>query len=148
MTAGFETDLLYGVADLIADNTAFVWRPAGPAYAEDEVGIALRQILDAPDTIITLSTYTVADPPGISDVTIGVQLRARGPVGNVTVPGDIADACYELLHGLEKVTLNGISVVQMYRQSAPPLGWDPQGRWETAQNFYVDAMRPTVHNRE
>ncbi|NUT31529.1 MAG: hypothetical protein HOV79_00490 [Hamadaea sp.] len=128
------------------------WDPTGADYPDDVVAITLRDILPGPpDRLITLADYPVVDVPGVADVTQGVQLRFRGTT-DPQVCTDIADACYELLHGLGRVSVGGpitwgvVQVVQVYRQSYTSLGRDDNGRWEQSHNYYVEAMRPNTNN--
>lgn len=143
---GWTSRLIGGLAELLDTANIGVWRPDGPAYAADEVGILDRVIPSTPDRVITLAVYPVgAGVLGLADVTVGLQARIRGTT-DPRVCGDIADAVYDLWHGASNLTVGGISVVQIYRPSYSPLTQDANQRWETSHNYYVEAMRPTSNN--
>lgn len=147
---GWAMNLTTGMAEYLAAGGAGVWNPAG-IYTPDQIGILLRAIPATPDQVITLSPYPVIAEPGLADVIHGVQLRVRG-TRDPRVCDDIGDACYELLHGLSHLSFGGpvvwggVQVVQVTLQSQLPLGQDDNGRWETSHNYYVQAMRPNIHN--
>jgi len=142
---GWTSRLLTGLAEHLAANGVGAWRPNGPSYTANEVGIVIRAIPATPDRIITLAAYPVnAGLPGLADITTGVQIRCRGTV-DPRVVEDVGDAAFDLLDGATGLTWGGIPVVQVYRQSYAPLGSDGNGRWESSHNYYVDAMRPTVN---
>jgi len=148
--SGWTVNLLTGMAEYLQTGGAGTWNPAG-TYTAGQTGILLRAIPPDPDRIITLAPYPVTTEPGLADEITGVQLRVRG-TEDPRVCDDIGDACYELLHGLSRVSLGGpivwggVQVVQVYRQSQAPLGQDGNGRWEASHNYYVEAMRPNINN--
>lgn len=141
---GWTSRLLTGLAEHLVAAGIGVWHPDGTKYAVDEIGIAIRGIPTSPDRIITLAPYPVASPPGLADVTQGVQIRLRG-TPDPRVVEDLGDSIFDELDSSGAMTLGGIAVVDMYRQSYAPLGADSNGRWESSHNYYVEAMRPTQH---
>jgi hypothetical protein len=148
--SGWTVNLLTGMAQYLAAGGAGTWDPPGGVFTAGQTGIVLRDIPATPDRLITLAPYPVASVPGLADVTQGVQLRVRG-TEDPRVCEDIGDACYELLHGLSHLATGapvwgGISIVQVYRQSALSLGQDGNSRWEASHNYYVEAMRPNINN--
>lgn len=144
---GWTSRLLAGLAvDLQAAGIG-VWRPDGPSYTVDEVGIVIRGIPSNPDRIITLAPYVVASPTGQADFTQGVQVRVRG-TKDPRVAEDLGDAIFDLLDSATGLTWRGIPIVQVYRQSYAALGADANGRWEISHNYYVEAMRPTANRTE
>lgn len=143
---GWTSQLLTGLAEHLAAAGVGTWRANG-AYAASEIGITIRAIPQAPDLIITLAPYVVASPPGLADITQGVQVRCRG-TADPRVAEDLADAVFDELDSAAGLTLGGIAVVQMWRQSYTSLGADTAGRWETSSNYYVQAMRPTAHRTD
>lgn len=140
---GWTSRLLAGLAQYLTDHGVGVWRPTGPAYGAGETGISVRAILDTPDRLITLAAYPVDAPAGVADATEGVQVRMRAGLDPREVD-DLADQVYELLDSATGLTLGGIAVVQIHRNSYAPMGADTAGRWERADNYYLDLMRPTV----
>lgn len=144
--SGFTTDLLVGVAELLAGADVALWHSDGTPYAAGQTGIVLRDLPATPDRVVTLTGYGVDDHVALADVTVGVQVRCRAGRDPRDVD-DLADAVYEVLHGLEEQTVGGISVVQMWRQSWTPMGRDGNDRHERADNYYVQAMRPGVGRR-
>jgi hypothetical protein len=140
---GWTANLLTGLAEHLAANAVGVWRPDGPAYTSTETGILIRAVPQSPDRLVTLAPYVVASPTGLADFTQGVQIRCRGTT-DPRVCEDLADTVFDLLDSASGLTLGGVSVVQMYRQSSTSLGQDGNSRWESSSNFYVEAMRPTL----
>lgn len=144
----WTTDLITGIAELLADAGIGEWRPDGPAYIAAEVGILMRSVPPQPDRVITLSPYPVASPLlGMADFIQGVQIRCRGTT-DVRVCEDLADAVFDNLDSAGRLTLGGVAVVQVYRQSYTSLGQDGNGRWESSSNYYFEAMRPTIHRTD
>jgi hypothetical protein len=117
---GFQTDLVTGLAQLLAAQGVGTWRANG-AYVAGETGILLRTLPQAPDRVISLAAYGVDDDPTLSDDTVGLQ-------------------------NLPRTTLaTGVVVTKCYRRSWSSLGQDTNSRWRTSQNFYVTAHRPSQH---
>lgn len=147
LAEGWTEQLVTGLAQYLAAGGVGVWRPPPAAvYQAGEIGLLYRAVPPTPDCIVTLAEYVVAsDYVGVADVTVGVQVRVRG----TTVPticDRIADAVYALLHGAAGLTVAGVRVVQIRRQSYAPMGQDGNKRWERSENYYVDAMRPNTNN--
>lgn len=142
---GWTTQILNGMGAYLAANGVGSWNPAG-VYAEDQIGITVDAVPQTPTRLITLTCYPVEDLPGIADVQVAIQVRTRGDALNPRVRNDIADACYGLLHGLQRVTWGGVAVLHVYRQSWAPIGQDASRRYERADNYYADAMRPNALN--
>lgn len=143
--AGWTENLITGLAQYLAAAGVGVWQPNG-VYTAGQTAIVYRAVPQTPDRLITLAPYPIADAyQGLADTTVGVQARIRGTTDPRVCDG-IADALYELLDSATNLRLGGVAVVQIYRQSAVPLGQDGNGRWEASHNYYVDAMRPTANN--
>ncbi|MEV6800515.1 minor capsid protein [Micromonospora rifamycinica] len=138
---GWTSRLLVGLAQHIAAAGIATWRPTG-GYQASEIGIVIRGIPSSPDRLVTLAPYPVASTPGLADITQGVQIRLRGTT-DPRVVEDLADALFDLLDSAGRLTLGGIAVVDIYRQSYAALGVDGNGRWEMSHNYYIEAMRPT-----
>lgn len=144
---GWTSDLLTGIAiDLDAAGIG-VYRPSG-AYQPGEIAIVIRAIPQAPDQLITLATYAVDNGlRGMADHTTGVQMRIRG-TDDPDVADGIADQIFDRYDSSGRLTLNGIPVVDMWRQSYTPLGQDGNRRWELSHNYYIEAMRPTANRTD
>lgn len=147
MTASedWTVTLVEGIAEYLAGLGAGVWSPNG-VYDSTDTGILYRAVPQSPDRIITLAPYpTGRDDPELIEVSVGLQVRTRG----TTDPRDvdrIADRVYDGLHGATALTLAGdLQVMQIYRQSYTSMGQDQTGRWERSDNYYIDAMRPSLH---
>ncbi|MGI5178672.1 minor capsid protein [Dactylosporangium sp. CA-152071] len=143
----WTTNLITGTAELLAAAGVGEWRPNGPSYTANEVGILMRDVPPQPDRVITLAPSIVASPIGLADFIQGVQIRCRGTT-DPRVCEDLSDQVFDLLDSASRLTLGGVSVVQVYRQSHTPLGKDGNGRWESSSNYYFEAMRPTVNRSE
>lgn len=142
---GFQTDLAVGFADLLVTAGAGTWRATG-AYATSETGIYLRVLPASPDRAIVLAPYVVTDDPTLSDSVTGLQIATRWEGANPTGNDDLADAVFDALQNLPRTTLStGLVVTDCYRRSGSSLGQDGNQRWRTAQNFYIDAHRPSTH---
>lgn len=145
--SGWTSNLVAGVAELLAAGGAGVWDPDGGVYAPDAVGITQGTIPQSPDRIVCLTPYPVSEEPGSQDVIVSIQVRCRG-TRDPSVVDDLADAVRELLHGLTSVVLGGIGVSQVWRNSTAPLGPDQLGRYERTDNYYVQAARPGPLNTD
>lgn len=141
---GWTTDLTTGLAAHLASNGIGTWRPDGPPYGPDEVGITIADLPPQPDRLICLTPYPVDENVATADVRMGLQVRCRSgrdPRGS----NDLDDQVFDLIHGAEHLALTtGVHVVQIFRQSSTPMGRDSNDRWEHASTYLLDAMRPTV----
>jgi hypothetical protein len=146
---GYTDDLLTGLAEHLATAGIGTWRADDTAYVAGETAIIIRGIPQTPDRLITLAPYPVDSSAfrGLADHQLAVQARVRG-TQDPRVCDSIADAIYDLLDSVTRLTLGGIAVVQIWRQSYTSLGQDSNGRWEASHNYYLDTMRPTAHNTD
>ncbi|AZM46567.1 hypothetical protein DMB38_12755 [Streptomyces sp. WAC 06738] len=136
---GYTSDLLRGLAALIADAGHGVYDPDG-TYGPDQTGITIAVVPDSPDKIICLTPYPVEDT-GQTDVITAVQIRLRAG-RDPTVLEDLADEIRDLLHGREHYQLGGVRVALSWRASQVPIGQDTHGRTELTANYYLRATRP------
>lgn len=147
-TDSVDIKLCKGLLAYLEDLDLVVYRPsqqyeAGSAEAAGFIGSWPA----APDRVLTLTPYAVADPPGDTQVTIGVQVRTRWAGGNVTAVANYDGAIYDALHGLAQVQLGGVSISQVLRRSSTSLGQDASTkRWSMVSNYYVDLDRPGPQN--
>lgn len=144
---GWTSRLLRGCAEHLDTEDVGLWLPSGGVYPAGSAAIVIRDIPAAPDLLVSLAAYPVDDPPGLADVTVGLQVRCRGLADPRSVE-DLTDAAHEALHGLAGVSWGGVPIVQVRWQSWTSLGTDRNGRRETSSNYYVQAMRPTAHNAD
>jgi hypothetical protein len=143
--SGFETDLLTGVAQLLASANLGTWRDTG-IYTAAETGITFDVVPQSPDQVITLTDYVVSDDPTLSDSVIGVQVRTRLGGQDPRPVKDLDGAIFNVLHGLESVTLTGgIHVVSLVRRSGASLGQDANNRWMRSSNYYATVWRPSAN---
>jgi len=145
--SGFETLLLTGVAQLIAAANLGTWRDSG-VYTAAETGIVFDVIPVAPDNIITLTDYPVSDDPTLSDSVIAVQVRTRCAGQDPRPVKDLDGAIFNVLHGLESVTLTGgVHIVSMVRRSGVSMGQDANNRWMRSSNYYCTVWRPSTNRQ-
>ena len=143
--SGFETLLLTGVAQLLSVANLGTWRDTG-IYTAAETGIVFDVIPVAPDNVITLTDYIVSDDPTLSDSVIGVQVRTRCAGQDPRPVKDLDGAIFNVLHGLESVTLTGgVHIVSMFRRSGTSMGQDTNNRWGRSSNFYATVHRPSTN---
>jgi hypothetical protein len=143
--SGFETLLLTGVAQLLSVANLGTWRDTG-IYTAAETGIVFDVIPVAPDNVITLTDYIVSDDPTLSDSVIGVQVRTRCAGQDPRPVKDLDGAIFNVLHGLESVTLTGgVHVVSLVRRSGASLGQDANNRWMRSSNYYATVWRPSAN---
>lgn len=138
---GYTTDLLTGLAQLLAAEGIGVWN-TDAAYTDAQTGILLDVMPSTPDNVIVLSGYSVSDDPVHADTTTGVQIRTRTGTPDPRPTDDLADSIFDLLHGAQDLTLGGVRVQQARRISWTPLGPDQTRRHERADNYYLDTWRP------
>lgn len=144
--SGFQTDVLTGLAETVAEAGLATWRPTG-VYSATETAIVLGTIPQTPDRVVTLTAYGVSDDPSLSDSVVGVQTRCRWGGQDPRSVNDLDDRLFSLLHGRMAWTLStGIHVVQCLRASGPlPLGQDENGRWALSSNYYLTVHRPSTY---
>ena len=138
----FESALVEGVANLLQDKGIAVWRPNG-VYAATDVAIFNRAVPDSPHSLVTLSTYPIADKAALATSTVALQVRTRFAGRDPRLVDTLADAIFAVLQGLTQQRLGGVVVVQCNRQSGVSLGQDGQGRWSRTDNYYLDTFHPT-----
>lgn len=142
----FDTDLLTGVAVLLAAAGHGTWSPSG-GYTSGQTGIVLHAFPDTPARVITLTAYGVADDPSLSDSTYGLQVRTRWDGQDPRLVNDLAGAIFSTLQGLTVTLSTGIKVVQCLRRSWVSLGQDDTKRWARSDNYYLDVHRPSTHRQ-
>jgi Bacteriophage minor capsid protein len=146
MSRGWTTQLLTGLAERLAAGGAGVWHdPDGvlEPYGSGETAIILGAMPPEPERVVLISPYPVSSDTGQDNVIMGIQVRVRAG-SDPRDAIDLEDAIYDLLHGKTHLTLGGVDVVQILRQSSTSLGQarDQSARWERSSNYYLWAMRP------
>ncbi|MEV8353196.1 minor capsid protein [Streptomyces niveus] len=137
-----ESDLLQGVAELIAAEGVGTYDPSG-VLPDDGTGIVLGRLPDGPDRAIGLTTYPVADDDSTDSVT-GVQARLRAGTNPLDVL-DLADALFTVLHNRRSWTARGVWVEISWRNSEAWIGQDQRGRMERSANYYLRTVRSGPH---
>jgi hypothetical protein len=142
--SGFEVQLLTGIAHLLADANLGTWRDTG-VYTAAETGIVFATVPATPDQVITLTPYGVSDDPTLSDSVIGVQVRTRWAGQDPRPVMDLDGSIFNVLHGLEGVTLTGgVRVVSCFRRIGPiSMGIDTNNRWMWSSSYYATVHRPS-----
>lgn len=142
---GHTSSIVTGLAEILAAEGLGVYRPDG-VYADDEIGIFLHRMPEAPARAYAITPYPVEDT-GLSDVVDGVQIRMRaGPDPRDVL--DMADAVRDLLHMREGVVAGGVRLSLIWRQSQAPMGQDEHGREELTSNYYARSTRASSHVNE
>lgn len=148
MTAGFQTNLLAGIATALQTASLGTYNASG-VYTTAQTGIVLFKMPEAPDRIITLTTYPVSDHPSLSDSVIGLQVRTRWGGINPTLVTDLDDGIFAFLHGKENWTVGSgataVFIVRCDSQSAVSLGQDANNRWSFSHNYYLATHRPSTN---
>lgn len=141
----FTEDVETAFAQLLVGGGVGVYHADGSAYAVSDLGITHKRLSDQPPRQMALTHYPVNASPANNTYQGAVQVRTRGSEVSGDVDG-IADLAYQVLHGLEMVTSNGITFTKIWWQSGASLGADSsgQGRWQRSDNFYYWAARPTT----
>lgn len=134
---GFSVNLLTGIGEYLQGLGAGKW--AGP-YAATDTAIVSDSLPATPDKAIALTLYTVEDT-ALTDSVVGLQCRVRGKPNDRITDKDIADGLFDALHDLKNVTLGGVPVVRIWRQSESGLGPDGNNRQERTANYYIHLTR-------
>jgi len=137
-----DADLLVGVAELLALKDVGVYSPTSPLPA-DATGIVLGRVPDAPDRILGLTPYPVADDDSTDSVT-GIQVRMRAGT-NVLDLVQLANDVFSVLHNRRDYQVRGVQVEISWRNSEAWIGQDTRGRLEKTANYYVRSVRPGSH---
>lgn len=139
----FESDLLAGVAELLAADGVAEWDPTG-TYTDNEIGIVIGPPSQSPASLVALATYNNSDDPGGADSTVFLQVRSRAPDDDPRKANALSGGVFNSLQGL-RATVNGIRIVYGKRNSSAPLGVDGNGRQERTDNYELMVHRPSPH---
>lgn len=141
---GHTSDLLSGIAEYLGTQGVGTWRATG-VYSAGETGIVLGLLPQSPDAVISLAGYSVSDDATLSDSVMGVQVRTRTAGLDPRPTADLADAIFVALQGLGDVTLGGVRIQMIARQSWTQLGADSSQRQQRSDNYYVTTHYPSTH---
>jgi hypothetical protein len=142
---GFTTEVLSGVAQLLAGNGVAEWKPPGTdPYLLDEAGIVLGVPTQQPAALIALAVYRTDDDPSLSDSVVGLQVRVRGRDADPRDADALADGVFDTLHGYRGYA-GSVRIVYARRVSTLPLGVDDNGRHERTDNYDLTVHRPSPH---
>ena len=147
LAAGFETNLLTGLAVLIAAGGIEATWNTTSAYTALQTGIVLGNVPQSPDRIITLTVYDAEDDPALSDSAVSVQVRCRAEGADKRKADNLDAAVFSLLQNkLDVVLSTGVTVGQIHRASGPAsLGQDENLRWSVSSNYSLSVWRPSAN---
>jgi len=147
LAAGFESNLLTGLAAYLAAGGLEATYNTNGVYTINQTGIVLGNIPQEPHRVITLTVYDSDDNPALSDSTVSVQVRCRAQGADKRLVDDLDAAIFNLIDAKTAWTLStGVYIVQCQRKSGPaPLGQDGNSRWSVSSNYAVTVHRPSTH---
>lgn len=134
-----DSTLTQRILSLLGELPEWEWRPDGPEYTDDEVGLFYGAIGAAPSRAVGARVYGGTDDPETGLKIRRVQLRTRGEPGRADGADVLADAAFPRLTKLSRVG----GILGIRRESMTPLGADTNGREERSDNYAV-----TVDNVE
>jgi hypothetical protein len=140
----WETDLLQGVAQRLNDFGVGVY---ANTYAATDTAIVFGDLPTSPDRCIGLGLYAATDAVRQNLTTVRMQLMMRGAPNNSLDVLALADAVFDVLHGLVHVDFGSAHAVQVLRVSAVPLGTDGNKRVMRADNYEIPVNVPQTVNR-
>lgn len=139
------TDLLTGLAAMIAAAGLGIDYDPEAVYTSDQTGIVMKAMPAAPDRVVTLNAVWQGDNVAIPAGQCMVQVRGRGLPGQPLDVDELLDSIKPILHGATGLVFGGVTVDQMYRKVRAPLGADASKRWECVDQYYLDvATQPTA----
>ena len=141
---GATVDFLTGLAVFLDSRGVGKYRPTG-VYVANETGWVFGGVPGSPDAVIVATKYGQDDDPTQAESTYRVQLRTRGPRGDLRTSEDLQDTLFDVLHNLPRQTIGGITVRGAWRRSIAYLGVDGNGRHSHTGNYEFPLHRPTAH---
>jgi hypothetical protein len=141
------TDVLTGIAQLIADAGLGSWNPGG-IYALTDTGVFLKTMPDGtgvPDRCVTLNLIPVTANVSMPFGQYFLQVACRGQRNKPLDVDDIADPIFDILQGLTGQTFGVTRIAQLRFVSGTPMGQDSNVRWERADRYMADInTAPTI----
>ena len=126
-----DETLTIRLCEIVGAVPSYAWRPYGPAYASDEIGVFYGKIGDVPDRAVGIRVYNPIDEPDL--LSRRVQLHIRGGRRQPFGADRIAGVLFAVLHERPR----GDGFVSILRTSAAPLGADINGREERTENYLI-----------
>lgn len=121
------------LCEILAARTGWAWQPTGPAYTSGQVALFYGPIGATPDRAVGVTLYTGTDELENGLAVRRAQVRYRGAVGDPAGADRLADAGFEALQGLARVS--GLSLVT--RVLVAQLGTDKNARQERADSYQI-----------
>ncbi len=137
---GIESSLISGVGTILQAAGAGTWLTGTAVLTAGQVGIFDGRILAETIEGIGLATYPVADAVDSRSV-IGLQVTFRS--ASKATLRNRAELVFETLHAAWGITVSGIRVTHILRQSSADLGIDEAGAHLRTDNYYLTVNRPT-----
>lgn len=142
-SASYESDVLQGLAQYLANVGAFAYKPAG-GYLPTDTAAVFGELPTAPDRAVGITLYNSVDAVQESFSSVRVQFMFRGSANNSLDVGDAAAAVFANLHNLKGVWFGSTFLVQALRVSTVPLGLDANKRSLRSDNYQLDINPPTT----
>lgn len=137
------SDLLNGVAQMLATAGVATYHADGSPYASTDTAVWFKDLPPTPDRAVVISPWGYGDDQPV--ITYGrrmLQLKFRG-TSDPTDVDSLADAAFAALHGATNLTFGTLHVVQILRVNSIPLGMDEQSRrWMRSDNYALDVDDP------
>lgn len=141
------TDLLEGIAGMIAGaGLGVTFSPTG-VYTASQTGVFMMMMPAAPDRVVTLTAVNQGDDISMPLGQVMVQVRGRGLPNRPTDVVKLLDDIFDVLHGATNLVFGSATVIQMNRKVSVPMGMDDSKRWERADQYYLDVDFPATTNR-
>ncbi|MCU1408464.1 MAG: hypothetical protein JWM23_544 [Microbacteriaceae bacterium] len=141
------SDLLNGLAQMIAGADLGVsFTPSG-VYTSGQTGVFMKIMPAAPDRVVTLAAVPQGDDISMPLGQVMVQIRGRGLPNRPVDVDDLLDGIFGVLHGATNLVFGSVTVIQMNRRVSVPNGMDDLKRWERIDQYYLDVDFPPTPNR-
>lgn len=141
---GFTVNLITGMGEYLHAENVGNW--FGP-YGANDVALTAFSLPASPNKGVAITPYPVTDSGG-TDSVVALQFRVRGGPGDRQTAADILDRLFDTLHDLEHVTIRGIPIVRIWRQSQAYIGTDANNRQEHSANYYIQLTRTGTHRED
>jgi hypothetical protein len=136
------TDLLDGLASMIAAADIGVSYTPNGVYAASQTGVYMKILPAKPDRSVSLTAVVIGDNITLPTGRQMVQVRCRGAANRPLDVDDLADNIFDVLHGTTNLTFGVAHVTQMNRQISVPMGMDDSKRWERVDQYFLDVDSP------
>ena len=144
---GFTSDLLTGLAGLLAGaGIGVTYRPSTP-YLATETGVVFGLYPTSPDRCVAMTAYVATDEPKVALSKIRVELALRGVPNDSLDVHDLGDAIFTVLQGAEDLTFGTAHVVQALRVISASGGVDANKRSMRSDSYSLDVDVPITPGR-